>query len=62
MSVSLREVLELLDAWYPPSTADSWDAVGLVAGDAEAPVGKLLLAVDPAQPVADEGRRGTPTC
>ena len=27
---SLGEVIALLERWYPPSTADSWDAVGLV--------------------------------
>ena len=51
----LRDVVGLLDEWYPPATADSWDAVGLVAGDPDAPVGKVLLAVDP---VAAGGRRG----
>ena len=50
----VRDVVGLLDAWYPPATADAWDAVGLVAGDPDAPVEKVLLAVDPAQPVADE--------
>src|SRR5687768_12680178 len=53
-STLLRDVVELLDEWYPPATADSWDAVGLVAGDPDAPVGKVLLAVDPVQKVADE--------
>ena len=50
----LRDVVGLLDGWYPPATADSWDAVGLVAGDPDAPVRKVLLAVDPVQSVADE--------
>ena len=30
---ALSEVVDLLHGWYPPATADSWDAVGLVAGD-----------------------------
>src|SRR5688572_9436270 len=54
MGVPLRDVVDLLHGWYPPATADAWDAVGLVYGDPAAPVGKVLLAVDPVQPVADE--------
>lgn len=50
----LREVTALLDSWYDPAWADSWDAVGLVAGDPEAEVRRVLLAVDPAPAVVDE--------
>lgn len=31
---------------YPPATAASWDRVGLVVGDPDAPVGRILAAVD----------------
>jgi dinuclear metal center YbgI/SA1388 family protein len=51
---TLAEVVDLLHAWYPPATADSWDAVGLVAGDPSAEVGKVMLAVDPTIDVARE--------
>lgn len=51
---SLKDVVDLLHAWYPPATADSWDAVGLVSGDPEQRVAKVLFAVDPTQAVADE--------
>jgi len=50
----LSEVVDLVHGWYPPETADSWDAVGLVAGDPAAAVGKVLFAVDPAPEVAEE--------
>jgi len=43
---SLAEILSALDGWYPPATAESWDAVGLTCGDRAAPVGRILLAVD----------------
>jgi len=43
---SLADVLAALDDWYPPSTAESWDAVGLTCGDPEEPVTRVLLAVD----------------
>ncbi|TIC85706.1 Nif3-like dinuclear metal center hexameric protein [Nocardioides sp. GY 10127] len=51
---SLAEVQSLLDAWYPPGTADSWDRVGRVWGADEHPVRRVLLAVDPAPVVAAE--------
>lgn len=50
----LRDALRTLDAHYPPGTAESWDAVGLVAGDPEQAVRRVLLAVDPVRAVVDE--------
>src|SRR5512133_1008217 len=50
----LQEVVDLVHGWYPPGTAEGWDAVGLVHGDPGAPVRKVLLAVDPAPGVAEE--------
>jgi dinuclear metal center YbgI/SA1388 family protein len=51
---TLGEMVELVHGWYPPETADDWDAVGLAAGDPEADVRRVLLAVDPALPTARE--------
>lgn len=51
---TLARVVRTLDELYPPSTAEDWDAVGLVAGDPGARVRKVLLAVDPVEEVADE--------
>ncbi len=51
---SLKDVVDLLHGWYPPHTADDWDAVGLVHGDPAASVEKVLFAVDPAPEVAEE--------
>jgi len=53
---TLGEVVDLLHAWYPPHTAAGWDAVGLVHGDPEAPVEKVLFAVDPTLPVARQAQ------
>ena len=50
----LQAVTDLLHAWYPPHTADSWDAVGLVWGDPERDVRKVMLAVDVTAEVAAE--------
>lgn len=51
---TLADLVDLLHGWYPPHTADSWDAVGLVAGDPEQPVRKVMFAVDPSPVVAQE--------
>ncbi|KRF28721.1 Nif3-like dinuclear metal center hexameric protein [Nocardioides sp. Soil805] len=51
---TLAEVVDLLHGWYPPDTADSWDAVGLVAGDPADVVRRVLFAVDPSPEVALE--------
>lgn len=50
----LRDVVALLEDFYPLHTAQSWDRVGLVAGDPEQPVGTILLAVDPTLDVVAE--------
>lgn len=51
---TLAEVVDLLHGWYPPATADAWDAVGLAAGDPATDVRRVLLAVDPTLEVARE--------
>jgi len=51
---TLRDVVSVLDGLYDPRWADSWDAVGTVAGDPDAEVTKVLFAVDPVQAVVDE--------
>lgn len=51
---TLSDVVAVLDTLYDPRWADGWDAVGTVAGDPGATVGKILLAVDPVQAVVDE--------
>jgi dinuclear metal center YbgI/SA1388 family protein len=50
----LADVVHLLERRYPPSTAESWDAVGLVTGDPDQPVRRVLFAVDPVAAVVDE--------
>lgn len=51
---ALKDVVDLIHGWYPPETAEDWDAVGLVYGDPGQNVKKVLLAVDPAPAVAEE--------
>ncbi len=52
--LSLADLVDLIHGWYPPSTADSFDAVGLVAGDPTTTVSKVMFAVDPTIEVARE--------
>src|SRR6478609_3601557 len=51
---ALKDVVDLLHGWYPPATADSWDAVGLVCGHPGQRIEKVLFAVDPTFEVARE--------
>lgn len=53
----LGDVIAALDEAYPPELAESWDAVGLVCGDPEQPVERVLVAVDPSPAVVDEAVR-----
>jgi dinuclear metal center YbgI/SA1388 family protein len=51
---TLSDVIAALEALWPPERAEQWDAVGLVCGDPDAQVSRVLFAVDPVQEVADE--------
>ena len=51
---TLAQVVAALERRYPPSTAEEWDAVGLVCGDPAAEVRRVLWAVDPVEEVVDE--------
>ena len=51
---SLAAVVAALEARYDPSLAESWDAVGLVCGDPDAAVSRVMFAVDPVSAVVDE--------
>jgi dinuclear metal center YbgI/SA1388 family protein len=43
---TVADVAATLDGRYPPSWAESWDRVGLVLGEPEAPVRRVLCVVD----------------
>ncbi|SDG35886.1 dinuclear metal center protein, YbgI/SA1388 family [Sinosporangium album] len=45
-----------LETLYDPAWAESWDAVGLVCGDPDQPVRRVLFAVDPTWAVVREAR------
>ncbi|EYT64436.1 hypothetical protein H483_0104420 [Dietzia sp. UCD-THP] len=50
---TLADVIDLLEHAYPPRLAESWDRVGLVAGDPAAQVGTVVVAVDATDEVVD---------
>ncbi len=54
--VPLRQVVAALERLYPPETAQSWDQVGLVTGDLDQPIHRVLVAVDPTSTVLDEAQ------
>lgn len=50
----LADVIAALEAAYPPALAESWDSVGLVAGDPADEVRRVVVAVDATAAVVDE--------
>ena len=52
-TTTLGEVIALLEEAYPPRLAESWDRVGLVAGDRSAPVRRVVVAVDATDAVVE---------
>ncbi|MFI6869274.1 Nif3-like dinuclear metal center hexameric protein [Nocardia sp. NPDC050406] len=53
-AVRLADLIGVLDAAYPPRLAESWDSVGLVCGDPDDTVAKVMFAVDATAAVVDE--------
>lgn len=51
---TVADVVEAMNDRYDPSTADDWDAVGLVCGEPAWKVNKILFAVDAVDVVVDE--------
>jgi dinuclear metal center YbgI/SA1388 family protein len=54
MSVRLGDVIDALDAAYPPRLAHDWDSVGLVCGDPSEPIESVTVAVDATAEVVSE--------
>ena len=43
---TVRDIEQYLYAWAPRELAESWDNVGLLVGDPEAEVRRVLVALD----------------
>jgi len=54
VTTAVSDLVAAIEARYPPHTADSWDRVGLVVGDPDADVTRVLLAVDCVSETVDE--------
>jgi dinuclear metal center YbgI/SA1388 family protein len=50
--IRLADIIDVLDAAYPPHLAQNWDSVGLVCGDPSEPVESVTVAVDATAAVA----------
>ena len=54
MPTTVAEIAAVVERLWPGEGAESWDAVGLIAGDLDAPVETILLAVDAVLDTVDE--------
>lgn len=54
MGTTVASVLEVIEQLWPTSGAEAWDAPGLVCGSPDAPVTRILLAVDAVSATVDE--------
>jgi len=54
MPITLADADAAISALWPPSGAEAWDAVGLIAGDPASPVSAIHLAVDAVPDTVDE--------
>ena len=52
MTSTVAEIRRIMDTAYPPHLAESWDSVGLICGDPDAPVGRVVFALDCTDEVA----------
>lgn len=50
----LADLITVLDGWFDPRWAESWDAVGLVCGDPADSIERVLLAVDAVPATVEE--------
>ena len=57
MAVTVQNVLEALWTLAPARYQESWDNIGLLLGRRDAPVTRVLVALDPTRAVAEEAAR-----
>lgn len=53
----IQDFLEILKRIVPATLAESWDNVGLLAGEPGQPVHRVLLALDPTLPLVEQAIR-----
>jgi dinuclear metal center YbgI/SA1388 family protein len=57
MAVTVRDLVQAVEAIAPARFAAPWDNVGLLVGDPSSPVSRAMLAVDCTRAVVDEAAR-----
>lgn len=55
--VKVSEVVDFLHTFAPPSFAESYDNVGLLIGDSDKHIGKILVTLDVDETVAEEAQK-----
>ena len=58
MAAALADLLTAMDAMWPVSGADDWDAPGLVTGNHSARISRVLLTVDVTDEIVEEALAG----
>lgn len=53
-TTTVNDVIQVAESLWPVSTAEPWDRVGLVAGNRDAAVRRVLLSVDAVRETVDE--------
>ena len=53
MTPTVCEIWNVLSKWAPPELAESWDNTGLQVGDPDAPVQRLMVALDATENVLE---------
>lgn len=57
MSIYVKDIIKVMEKIAPPSLKESYDNVGLMVGDKEKEVHKVLLALDCTKKVIEEAKR-----
>jgi dinuclear metal center YbgI/SA1388 family protein len=47
VSIRVADIVGAIHDAFPPEWAETWDRVGLIAGDPDAPVSRVLVSLDP---------------
>ncbi|MDR1664511.1 MAG: Nif3-like dinuclear metal center hexameric protein [Clostridiales bacterium] len=56
--MTLSCIIEKIERWAPPSDAENWDNTGLLIGDANREIRRVLVALDATPAVIDEAVTG----
>lgn len=56
-SVTVKDIMEVMEQIAPQRLAEGWDKPGLAIGDPEREVKKVLVALDVIEPVIEEAKR-----